>query len=116
MRRVRPYLNRTRLVHAAYQFCGVQPPRHFPNAAAAHWWAHWNYAPKPYSGSVDLYLTEQSRDVARDANLGWASLIGDGLTVHPMPGSHGLIVKPPLVSRLAEVLQARLDAIVTEGD
>ena len=116
MRRVRPYLNRTRLVHAAYQFCGVQPPRHFPNAAAAHWWAHWNYAPKPYSGSVDLYLTEQSRDVARDASLGWASLIGDGLTVHPMPGSHGLIVKPPLVSRLAEVLQARLDAIVTEGD
>ena len=42
------------------------------------------------------------------------SVLADGgRAVHSMPGTHGLMVMPPLVSIMVDALQRRLDAIAT---
>ncbi|AOF82829.1 amino acid adenylation domain protein [Methyloversatilis sp. RAC08] len=110
--RVRPYMNRQRLAHAALSALGRTPSRGFPDAASAHWWAHWGYHPSAYSGEVDLYLAEESLREASEPSLGWSTFVTH-LSVHNVPGTHGLMVKPPLVNELARQLQNRLDEAET---
>ena len=111
-RAVRPYMNRMRLAHAVHRLVGATPRHGFPDLGSAHWWAHWGYRPSAYPGQVDLYLAEESRSEASEPCLGWTRLAAGGLEIHQIPGSHGLMVKPPLVQILAESLQRRLDEVV----
>ena len=111
---VRPYLRRERLEHAVLNLFGRTPRQGFPDAASAHWWAHWGYRPQTYAGRVDLYIAEESRIEASKSCLGWSARVSGGFEIHPVPGTHGLMVKPPVVDELARLLQRRLDEEVGE--
>jgi amino acid adenylation domain-containing protein len=111
---VRPYLKRERLEHAVLNLFGRTPRQGFPDAASAHWWAHWGYRPQTYAGRVDLYIAEESRIEASKSCLGWSARVSGGFEMHPVPGTHGLMVKPPVVDELARLLQRRLDEELDE--
>jgi amino acid adenylation domain-containing protein len=113
--RLRPYMNRQRLMHALLNLIGRTPRRGFPDAASAHWWAHWGYRPKRYPGRVDLYIAEESRREASRPCLGWSDVV-PALDIHPVAGSHGLMVKQPVVQDLARQLQLRLDEAMPAHD
>jgi len=55
----------------------------------------------------------QRRRAARvaDPTLGWGELVRGRVNIHHIPGSHGLMVKPPAVHVLVEQLRACLDRI-----
>jgi amino acid adenylation domain-containing protein len=113
--RLQPYMNRQRLMHALLNTIGRTPRRGFPDAASAHWWAHWSYRPRHYPGRVDLYVAEESRREASRPCLGWSD-VASGLHIHPVAGSHGLMVKQPVVQDLARQLQLRLDEAMPVRD
>jgi hypothetical protein len=110
-----PYMNRQRLMHALLNTIGRTPRRGFPDAASAHWWAHWSYRPRHYPGRVDLYVAEESRREASRPCLGWSDVV-PALDIHPVAGSHGLMVKQPVVQDLARQLQLRLDEAMPVRD
>ena len=107
---LRPYTDRRRLQHLVCSLTGLSP-RRFPDAASAHWWAHWSYRPASYPGRVDLYVADASRLEASAPCLGWSSRVTGPLVQHPVEGSHGLMVKPPRVRDIAQMLQQRLDEL-----
>ncbi len=112
---LRPYTDRRRLQHLVCSLIGLSP-RHFPDAASAHWWAHWSYRPTTYPGRVDLYVADASRLEASAPCLGWSSRVTGSLVQHPVEGSHGLMVKPPRVREIAQMLQRRLDELDAATD
>jgi thioesterase domain-containing protein len=107
---LRPYTNRQRLKHLVCSLTGLSP-RHFPDAASAQWWAHWSYRPTTYPGRVDLYVANASLLEASAPCLGWSSLVEGQLVQYAVEGSHGLMVQPPRVHELAQMLQDRLDEL-----
>jgi len=112
---LRPYTDRRRLQHLVCSLTGLSP-RRFPDAASAHWWAHWSYRPATYPGRVDLYVADASRLEASAPCLGWSSRVTGPLVQHPVEGSHGLMVKPPRVREIAQMLQQRLDELDAATD
>jgi aspartate racemase len=66
------------------------------------------YILKPYPGRVTLFVAEDSFngvfEVASD--LGWSSLVQDGLDVYPVPGNHVSMLEDPNVEILAKNIQA----------
>ncbi|MBT9518643.1 MAG: amino acid adenylation domain-containing protein [Methyloversatilis discipulorum] len=112
---VRPYTDRRRLQHLVCSLTGLSP-RRFPDAASAHWWAHWSYRPATYPGRVDLYVADASRLEASAPCLGWSSRVTGPLVQHPVEGSHGLMVKPPRVHEIAQMLRQRLDELDAATD
>jgi thioesterase domain-containing protein len=71
----------------------------------AHRWAHWSYQPVSYPERIDLFVATDSEKKATDPLLGWSKIAGGDLMIHPVPGTHGLMVKSPHVEVLAEKLQ-----------
>jgi amino acid adenylation domain-containing protein len=112
---LRRYTDRRRLQHLVCSLTGLSP-RRFPDAASAHWWAHWSYRPARYPGRVDLYVADASRREANAPCLGWSSRVEGQLVQHAVEGSHGLMVKPPRVREIAHMLQQRLDELDAAGD
>ncbi|WP_430432588.1 amino acid adenylation domain-containing protein [Methyloversatilis sp.] len=112
---LRPYTDRRRLQHLVCSLTGLSP-RRFPDAASAHWWAHWSYRPASYPGRVNLYVADASRLEASAPCLGWSSRVAGPLVQHPVEGSHGLMVKPPRVREVAQMLQQRLDELDAATD
>lgn len=112
---LRRYTDRRRLQHLVCSLTGLSP-RRFPDAASAHWWAHWSYRPARYPGRVDLYVADASRREANAPCLGWSSRVEGELVQHAVEGSHGLMVKPPRVREIAQMLQQRLDELDAAGD
>ncbi|MEJ2653675.1 MAG: hypothetical protein P8173_18395, partial [Gammaproteobacteria bacterium] len=98
-----------RLYYRVLQPLGLRRLRHMRTIGEAHRWAHWNYRPRPYPNPIDLFIAAESEEQATDPLLGWGKLAGGDLTVHPIPGTHGLLVKSPHVEVMAEKLQRLLD-------
>ena len=69
------------------------------------------YRPQPYAGRLVL-LRAMEHDAAggdTDDTLGWGALAGGGVEVHPVPGTHQGMVRPPHVAAVAERLRACLE-------
>ena len=64
-----------------------------------------NYVPRPYPENVVMLLSSDEPDRAfYDPRLAWADLMGGGLTVRWIPGSHENILDEPQVAGVAAVL------------
>jgi thioesterase domain-containing protein/acyl carrier protein len=83
--------------------------RELRNVGEAHRWAHWSYRPRPYTHPIEFFMAKDSADRAGAEVLGWARWAKDSVRIHRLPGSHGHLVKPPVVEELAARLQACLD-------
>lgn len=71
--------------------------------------AMWSYAPGPYAGAVHLFTA--AGVPGRPADLGWGRW-APGVVIHPVPGDHFTLVRPPSV----EVLAARLAALLRSAE
>jgi thioesterase domain-containing protein len=69
------------------------------------------YRPAFYAGPLTLMLASESRytgvDPELDLRLVWKQLTPSA-DVHYFEGEHDLILRPPAVERMAEVLSAKL--------
>jgi amino acid adenylation domain-containing protein len=65
------------------------------------------YRPQPFTGRIILFRTERQPPAGLfepDPELGWSGLSTAGITVHDVPGHHGLHLREPAVGVLAERL------------
>ena len=83
--------------------------RQFRTVGEAHRWAHWSYRPQSYAHPIEFFIVKESADRAGGENLGWVRWTNDSVRIHRLPGSHGHLVKPPVVEQLAALLQACID-------
>ena len=94
-----------RLYYRILQPLGLRRLRQMRTIGEAHRWAHWSYQPVAYPDRIDLFVAAESEKKATDPLLGWSKIAGGDLMIHPVPGTHGLMVKSPHVEVLAEKLQ-----------
>ncbi len=72
--------------------------------------AQLRYAPPPYSGHLDLFVTrDMTGAVLHDESMGWRQMAKDGVTTHICTGNHISTFKEPHVQDLAQKLTACLD-------
>jgi surfactin synthase thioesterase subunit len=83
--------------------------RRFRTVGEAHRWAHWSYRPRPYTHPIEFFMAKDSAERAGAEDLGWVRWAKDSVRIHRLPGSHGHLVKPPVVEELAARLQACID-------
>ncbi len=100
-----------RAYFAVLHTMGLDRWRKLDTVGEAHRWAHWSYRPGPYAQPVELFVAEQSAARASIDGLGWSRWLLGGTRTHQLPGSHGDLVKVPVVEKLAALLQARIDAV-----
>jgi thioesterase domain-containing protein len=75
----------------------------------AHGRALQRYLPRSYSQRITLFQTGERNEQAQQAQLqGWQALAADGIAVHPLPGTHYTLVRPPHVQALAQQVRACL--------
>ena len=73
--------------------------------------ARRRYRPGPFEGRILLFRAEQQPPAdlfEPDPELGWSGLATAGITIHDVPGYHGLHIREPRVGVLAEKLKADL--------
>jgi len=73
--------------------------------------ARRRYRPEPFEGRILLFRSEQQPPAdlfEPDPELGWSGLATAGITIHDVPGYHGLHIREPRVGVLAEKLKADL--------
>jgi thioesterase domain-containing protein/acyl carrier protein len=58
---------------------------------AANLWAAARYAPQPYLGRIQLFLTRESFDDPTKSRLGWRNLATDGAEIFVLPGNHNTV-------------------------
>jgi thioesterase domain-containing protein len=85
--------------------------RELRTVGEAHRWAHWSYRPQPYAGPIELFMAQNAADRARADNLGWDRWAKGTIRIHHLLGSHGALVKAPIVEELAGRLQACIDSL-----
>jgi thioesterase domain-containing protein/acyl carrier protein len=69
----------------------------------ANVWADSRYRPQRYPGRVTLFKTSQEA-----STWGWGDIAADGVELHPIPGHHMNVLRPPQVKVLADKLSACL--------
>jgi thioesterase domain-containing protein len=71
-----------------------------------------NYRPLALSAPIVLFRAhvQPLSNLALDETLGWSDLAKQEVRVHMVPGTHGSIVREPLVRELARAVTAELDA------
>jgi amino acid adenylation domain-containing protein len=67
------------------------------------------YVPQNYDGKVTLFWASSELRASADLVEGWRALVGPGLKVHEISGTHLDIVKEPFVGELAEKLSRSLE-------
>ena len=75
--------------------------RRLRTVGEAHRWAHWSYRPKPYPHPIEFFIAKDSADRGGADNLGWIRWVDETVHIHRLPGSHGDLVKSPVVEELA---------------
>ncbi len=82
----------------------------------ANSWALRRYAPRPYPGRIDLFLTPETLGSPDHPRLGWRNLATGGAEIHPIPGTNGTItghdgveVEEAHIGVLAQKLGACID-------
>jgi len=90
--------------------------------AWANLWETVRYAPEPYPGRLDLFLTEESLRIPDNSQLGWRELALRGAQLHELPGMHATLVgldEAPLeesqVQALAVQLRGCIDSVLSNG-
>ncbi len=84
-------------------------------------WAVTHYAPVPYQGRLDLFLTDESLRIHGNPQLGWRELAVPAAEVHEFPGNHATIVgldvpiEETHMQALAAKLRARIDHVLSNG-
>lgn len=85
----------------------------------ANLWAVFRYAPKPYPGQFDLFLSRGSLQAADARQLHWRELATESVVLHELPGTHNSItgnyntaIEPEHMRALAEKLTARIEAVL----
>jgi amino acid adenylation domain-containing protein len=104
-----------RIYHAIMQPLHMDRFRKFSHSGEAHRWAQWSYRTKPYPGPVTLFMAEASNSQTRGSSLGWDQLT-PSLKIYTIPGTHGMMVKPPHVTRLATLMQSLIDSSEITGN
>jgi thioesterase domain-containing protein len=104
------------LYHRLLTAVGRPDLRRLRTVGEAHRWAHLSYRPRPYPGDVEFFLAAESAARVADPTLGWGELVQGTVVTHEVPGSHGLMVKPPAVHALVEQLRSCLDDVSPEAD
>jgi thioesterase domain-containing protein len=102
-----------RLYHAVIHTLHMDRFRNFSHTGEAHRWAQWSYRTKPYPGPVTLFLAEDSRLQTKDPSLGWAR-VASSLKIYTIPGSHGVMMKPPNVMKLTTIIESLLDSLIID--
>jgi thioesterase domain-containing protein/acyl carrier protein len=68
-----------------------------------------NYVPKPYSSRVTLLRADaRSEEINKMIEEGWREVLGDYLTIRPVPGNHYTMMVEPNILALAQELHACL--------
>lgn len=88
------------------QWYGVPPAFH--EIASRHYRAVLGYVPRPYSGNVWLFRSEDDR---YRHDLGWSALVKGKLEVAMISGRHSDVLKEPHLGSLARQLSNVLDAL-----
>jgi thioesterase domain-containing protein len=79
--------------------------------SAAHEKMLDNYRPGPFSGRLTLFRAEYSHEGFEYLDdLGWSAYAEQGLEIIRVPGSHGVMFKPPQVNFVAAKLRAVLQS------
>jgi thioesterase domain-containing protein/acyl carrier protein len=104
------------LYHRVLTAVGRPDLRRLRAVGEAQRWAHLSYRPRPCPGDVEFFRAAESAARMADPTLGWGELVQGRIAIHEVPGSHGLMVKPPAVDVLVAQLRACLDAISATAD
>jgi acyl-CoA synthetase (AMP-forming)/AMP-acid ligase II/thioesterase domain-containing protein/acyl carrier protein len=87
----------------------------------ANQWALRRYTPQPYSGSIHLYLTNETLNSPDNPRLGWRKLATKD-EIHAIPGTHNSVtgmndaqVEEAHMQALAEQLRASIDDVLTKA-
>ena len=67
-----------------------------------------HYEPKPYSGRITLFLSDEGMSFSKSLREGWAKVAAGELEVILVPGDHFAMVKEPHVRVLAARIKERL--------
>ena len=74
------------------------------------------YRPRPYAGSLELFVSEERAADASRPDSGWGRLAKGGVRVHQVPGDHYSILTAPGVDVLAERLRGLLHGTRPDTD
>jgi amino acid adenylation domain-containing protein len=86
----------------------------------ANEWALKQYAPLPYPGQVDLFISDESLGTPQNRFSRWRAM-ADEAEVHSLPGGHDSIVgdnspiDPAQIAALADGLRACIDAALSDS-
>ena len=83
----------------------------------ANTWATNRYTPKPYSGKIHLFLSEETTSSSRSTQLLWKDYAFRGTELHNIPGTHDQIVganDTMVQSEYMEVLANLIKPIIDE--
>jgi len=70
-----------------------------------------NYQPPLYSGKITLFRSREFyQNNAVDPTWGWGKLTSARVEIHPIPGNHLNLLRPPQVKILAEILKKCLNS------
>jgi thioesterase domain-containing protein len=73
--------------------------------------AYLRYRPQALATAVHLFVADHS--IRGDYPKAWVELLGDAARLHPLPGTHGSILREPHVAGLAAALSAALQPVHT---
>lgn len=93
-----------------------------PAQAIAGEWAMVRYAPRPYPGRIDLFLTSKSLSSPHNPQLNWQELATGSAELHVIPDGHdatakngGSPIEGSAVQVLTEQLRACIDGALARG-
>jgi thioesterase domain-containing protein len=81
----------------------------------ANLWATRRYTPRPYSGRLEIFLTEASLRRAHNRQAAWREFAEAGAIVHDIPGSHATIVglnDTPIEAEHMQILAEKMNACI----
>jgi aspartate racemase len=75
-----------------------------------HYEAGRSYEPRPYAGTVALFVTQESSEpAANDPRLAWTKLATGGARVYTIAGTHDTILEDAQLRQLAQHLRQALE-------
>lgn len=85
----------------------------------ANSWALRRYAPRPYPGRIDLFLTAETLESSIHPRLEWRNMAAGRTEIHKIPGSHNTItgfndteIEEAHMRVLAQKLRACIDSVL----
>ena len=99
------------IYHWSLNILDMKHRRQLKALGEAHRWGLWNYQPGVYDGDIIYFEAIGDSSRIQAAYTGWKELITGEIVLEQISGTHGLMVKEPHVSELANQLQKYLKSI-----